>query len=137
MRKAGGAVSAKQQSKRSEVGIGADDVEQRIECQTADQQDSDDGRKDQRQHLACAVCDPLGDEAAQSTEHQHASNQHGRRNGGIGQRQVEAADETHLDHNIADAEAGEIDDRAELAGRGAETSAPADKDGHDDQRGRQ
>ena len=53
---------------------------------------------------------------------------------GLAKRQREAADQADLDHDVAEPEAGEIDDGAELAGRSAEGGAPAEDAGQQDQR---
>ena len=84
--------------------------------------------------------DALREERAEPREHQHAGDEDRRRDGGVAERHHEMRDQADLDHDVAGAEAGEIDDAQRLARRLGEDRAPApdERDGqqHGGGRGR-
>ena len=79
----------------------------------------------------------FGHEAAEAGEHQHAGDQHRGRYRGIGQRQHGVGDEADLDHDVAQAQAGEVKDAEQQARRAAGEAAPAEhhRDGDQHQPG--
>ncbi len=114
------------------IGQGADQHERSVEEQPVADQDDADGQQDARQDLSGTVEDLLRREAAEPREDQHGGDQDGGRHRGVVQRQRVVGDQPHLDNDIAEPEAGEVEDRAALAGRVAEDGPPSedDRDGH-------
>ncbi len=108
------------------VGQRADQVEHAVEEQAVADQQYADGDEDLRHHAPRAIEEAFREERAQPGEHQHAGDQHRGRDDGVAERQHELGDHSDLDHDVADPQAREIEDGAELAARARKHDPPAE-----------